>query len=616
MLINKLSFILTLSWLWLTSCSNQTTIDIQCREGSQSETWETLEKSVFPLKFSEGSFNPGYTTAYWWIKIKIDNNGRSTTKYILLNNPQINHITVIDQASPQKLNLGDKMAFGNRPVNYPDFAIPVNLSANEQRTIYIGIDKIGESLQLKAELYDHENLSQLINLKMLTAGLIMGWMLLIVLIVMLIWMYSKESSNLFYSLYIITITIWIFANLGVGFQLFWPSFPKFNNIARPFFLFTAACFFALTLLSYFKENTVTRHIRKALKIQTIISVVMIIILILVDVDGIPTALKFQFLIVVPIIIGIILLTAFLFIFLNWKASVKFSSFYFFGMLFYLFISFCQNIFQFGLTNPVLEFINLHGASISLFGETSIIAVGFIYKFNEFKKEKETIQAELLAQQFALSKEIIDIQELERKRIGQDIHDSIGGLLATMKIYLEKASLETLNTYLENCRKILDQCVHEVRTVIDNLVPQNIHLHGLCRAFELFISYCKESASAKIIFYHQLYSELTISSQTVLYRILTELLNNSCKHANATEINISIIEEGKEMRILFEDNGVGFNPALETKGHGIKNIRNRVKFLHGELHFESSHQGTTIIIHIPLTPNLKSVANHEDKDNTY
>jgi signal transduction histidine kinase len=286
------------------------------------------------------------------------------------------------------------------------------------------------------------------------------------------------------------------------------------------------------------------------------------------------------------------------------------------MLFYLFISFCQNIFQFGLTNPVLEFINLHGASISLFGETSIIAVGFIYKFNEFKKEKETIQAELLAQQFALSKEIIDIQELERKRIGQDIHDSIGGLLATMKIYLEKASLETLNTYLENCRKILDQCVHEVRTVIDNLVPQNIHLHGLCRAFELFISYCKESASAKIIFYHQLYSELTISSQTVLYRILTELLNNSCKHANATEINISIIEEGKEMRILFEDNGVGFNPALETKGHGIKNIRNRVKFLHGELHFESSHQGTTIIIHIPLTPNLKSVANHEDKDNTY
>jgi hypothetical protein len=87
------------------------------------------------------------------------------------------------------------------------------------------------------------------------------------------------------------------------------------------------------------------------------------------------------------------------------------------MLFFLIISFCQNIFQYGLTNPVLEFINIHGGSISLIGETSIIATSFIYKFNAFKKEKEIRETELLAQQFALSKEIIDIQELERKRTG-------------------------------------------------------------------------------------------------------------------------------------------------------------------------------------------------------
>jgi signal transduction histidine kinase len=159
-------------------------------------------------------------------------------------------------------------------------------------------------------------------------------------------------------------------------------------------------------------------------------------------------------------------------------------------------------------------------------------------------------------------------------------------------------------------------MHEIRTVIDNLVPQNIHLHGLCRAFELFIAYCKESSAAKTIFYHQIFSELTISSQIVIYRILTELLNNSNKHANASEINISVIEENNELRILFEDNGKGFNPVLETTGHGLKNISNRVKFLHGLMHVESSHQGTTIIIHIPLKAHLKSAANHENKDYSY
>lgn len=612
-MINKHSLIFFLLFFWLNSCSEQSPISIACKEGSPTETLKSLEKSSFPLYFKDGSFNPGYTTAYWWIKIKIDNKGQAATKYILLNNAQINHITVIDPSTPTNIKMGDKMVFGNRPINFSDFVIPIQLAANEERTIFIGIDKIGESLQLKAELSDYENLSKLINQKMLTIGLIMGWMILIVLIVMLIWLYSKENANIFYSLYIATITIWIMANLGIGFQLFWPSFPKFNNIARPFLLFTSACFFALTLLFYFKENSSNRLTRKALKIQTFIAVVMLIILSTVDVDQIPTTIKYQFLIVVPIIVGLFLLTAFLFIILNWKASVSFSGFYFFGMVFFLIISFCQNIFQFGLTNPVLEFINIHGGSISLIGETSIIATSFIYKFNAFKKEKEIRESELLAQQFALSKEIIDIQELERKRIGQDIHDSIGGLLATLKIYLEKLSIDNFNTHLEKSRNIADHCMHEIRTVIDNLVPQNIHLHGLCRAFELFIAYGKESASAKIIFYHQLFSELTISSQIVIYRILTELLNNSNKHSDASEINISVIEENNELRILCEDNGKGFNPALETAGHGLKNINNRVKFLHGLMHVESSHQGTTIIIHIPLKSHLQSIANHENKD---
>lgn len=212
-----------------------------------------------------------------------------------------------------------------------------------------------------------------------------------------------------------------------------------------------------------------------------------------------------------------------------------------------------------------------------------------------------MQVEILAQQFALSKEIINIQELERKRIGQDLHDSIGGLLATLKIYLDKATVDEANIYLNNCKKILEQCVHEIRIVIDNLVPQNIHLHGFSKAFELFISYSRGSTDANIIFYHQIQSKLSISSQTVLYRILTELLNNCIKHAKSSEINISIIEEKEEIRILFEDNGIGFNPNTENIGHGLKNILNRVKFLDGTMHTESSHEGTTIIIQVPAIP---------------
>lgn len=564
-----------------------------------------MQRADFPLHFSNGSFNPGFTNAYWWIKINLTNSSKAATKYILLNNPHINRITVLDPASKTKLLLGDKMIFDKRPVNFSDFAIPVQLAANETRTIYIGLDKIGESLHIKAELVDDANMGRLINIKMLTAGLIMGWMLLIVFIVMLIWFYTKEGSNLYYSAYIICISCWIFSNMGNGFQLFWPNFYAFNNISRPFFLFCAASFFALTLLTYFKESNFNKRTRKALKFQAILSVLMMLILITVDVNQIPVNYKFQFLMLVPVVLAIFVITSFLHIYANWRASADFSSFYFFGMIFFLFISICQNIFQFGLNNPLLQFINIHGASISLIGETSIIAAGFVFKFNKFKKEKELMQIEMLAQQFALSKEIINIQELERKRIGEDMHDSIGGLLATLKLYLDKATTDTINVYLNNCKKILEQCIHEIRIIIDNLVPQNIHLHGFSKAFELFIAYSRESTESNIIFYHQIQSKLSISSQTVLYRILTELLNNCIKHAKSSEINISIIEEKEEIRILFEDNGIGFNPNKENIGHGLKNISNRVKFLDGTMHTESSHQGTTIIIQVPIRPHLYS-----------
>lgn len=602
-------YIILLSVIFLlVGCRQTSPLEIHCRQGNSQETFQELEQSKFTQQISNGSFNPGYTNSYWWLKASIFNNTKNpAVQYILLNNPQINRITVLEKTDQASMLLGDKLPFHKRPVNLSDFAIPITLNPQESKTIFIGIDKIGESLQLKAELTDEKGLRELSNMQLLTAGIISGWMLLIIFIVIIIWYYTKEQANIHYVLYIGSITLWILSNFGIGFQLLWPSLPGFNNISRPFFLFLAQYFFAQAMLNYFGKKSGNINLRKIIELLSWLAILMALTLIFTDIENISIQYKTQFLLLLSISIGSFVLLSFLYIHSNWKASVKFSSFYFYGMLFFLFISLCQNIFQFGISNPILEFLNIHGASMSILGETSIIAIGFIYKFNEFKKEKETIQAELLAQQFAVSKEIINIQEQERRRIGQDIHDSIGGLLATMKIYLEKAAITTTPPYnrLEDCLRILDQCMHEIRIVIDNLVPQNIHLHGFCKAFELHIAHFSETTNSKTIFYHEVHSEITISSQTVIYRVLTELFNNCTKHAQATEINISIIEEEKNIRILFEDNGIGFNTHQVSKGHGLKNIANRIKFLNGKIHLDSNHQGTTTIIHIPVYLHLVS-----------
>ena len=611
----KITFpLLSILILFFSSCNDSFPLEMDCKEGRPDETFSQLEKSRFPIHVENGSFNPGYTNTFWWIKTTLTNrSNKQLQQYITINNPHINRITVLDREDQKGYLMGDKLPFHFRPVNFSDFAIPVSLGPLENKTIFLGIDKMGESLQFKAELTDENSFQTVANTKMLLIGLVTGWMLFIIFILLLIWFYTKEIANIHYALYIASITLWIISNKGVGFQLIWPDTPTFNNISRFFFLYLAQFFFAQALLKYFSVNNIKPILQKLLNIESWIALTLIPIILNIKPDEISPPIRSILLILLAILFGAFVIISSLYIFFNWKARVKYSKFYFWGMLFFVVISICQNIFQFGINSTFLEFLYVHGASMSIIGETSIIAVGFIYKFNEFKKEKEIIQAELLAQQFALSKEIIDIQELERKRIGQDIHDSIGGLLATMKIYLEKASHGASNTYLNNCIKILNQCMHEVRTVIDNLVPQNIHLHGLCRAYELFIAYCKESTSTNVMFFHQIQSEFSISSQTVIYRILTELLNNSNKHAGASEININIIEEDNELRILFEDNGKGFNPIPNTKGHGLKNISNRVKFLQGTIETDSSSQGSTFIINIPLHPHLTKQANNEKKD---
>lgn len=90
----------------------------------------------------------------------------------------------------------------------------------------------------------------------------------------------------------------------------------------------------------------------------------------------------------------------------------------------------------------------------------------------------------------------------------------------------------------------------------------------------------------------------------LFRISQELLTNCIKHAKATQATLQLIENNNDITLIFEDNGIELEEFNATEspasdGMGIKNMRNRVEFLHGKIHTDSSpNNGTTFIIEIP------------------
>jgi signal transduction histidine kinase len=89
---------------------------------------------------------------------------------------------------------------------------------------------------------------------------------------------------------------------------------------------------------------------------------------------------------------------------------------------------------------------------------------------------------------------------------------------------------------------------------------------------------------------------------MIYRVIQECVQNVLKHANATKLDVAMINENNEIDVTIEDNGVGFNTndADLTESNGIKNIRSRIEYLNGTLDINSNPgKGAMIALYIPL-----------------
>jgi PAS domain S-box-containing protein len=206
--------------------------------------------------------------------------------------------------------------------------------------------------------------------------------------------------------------------------------------------------------------------------------------------------------------------------------------------------------------------------------------------------------------------IIEAEEKERKRVAKDLHDGLGPLLSSVKLYVnELQSADTADAekkeMLKYTNELIDDAVSSTRTIANNLMPGVISDYGLVKALQSFCNKLNVAKSVNISFNTKDDSRRYDSTvEITLYRVLMELINNSIKHASAKNINITFGEENKLLSILFTDDGAGFDVAKTlsnpNRGMGLNNIINRVKSLQGSCEFSSkAGQGTVVKMEIDL-----------------
>lgn len=197
-----------------------------------------------------------------------------------------------------------------------------------------------------------------------------------------------------------------------------------------------------------------------------------------------------------------------------------------------------------------------------------------------------------------------IEDRERNRIATDLHDSLGGLLSSIKIALydfqESAPLsENEMDHLSRILHYVDDTKQELNRIVYNLTPLIVEKFGLLEAIK---QYCKKIQTDKFRIDLQLIkvpSQIVVEDEITFYRIIQEVLHNIVKHANATHVLLQIQTDKSGMLALsIEDNGDGMN--LETArlkgGLGLKSIYSRVQNLNGKISVESNkNEGTSIYI---------------------
>lgn len=203
----------------------------------------------------------------------------------------------------------------------------------------------------------------------------------------------------------------------------------------------------------------------------------------------------------------------------------------------------------------------------------------------------------------LLKAVIEAQETERKRLAEDLHDSVGQVLSAIKLKLHKLDKlnEGQNAMLADTRKLTDECIQEIRNIIHNVLPPVLTDFGLIDALQALCVKMNDNTPIQVAFTRKLNDERFGSEiELTLYRIAQELFGNAVKHSEASTIHVDLAKNGNTLVMSFRDNGKGFNIETVKHGFGIKNLRSRVQLINGKIDIYSKPlSGTITTINIPL-----------------
>jgi signal transduction histidine kinase len=523
------------------------------------------------------------------------------SRYLLVENPHINHIHFLQFGTKRSIITGDSLPFTQRPVPFRQFVFPVD-AVSDIDSIRLVLDKNGENLSYGMHLLNREQLDAYINRDHLIIGFITGFYLLAILISVVMTSFSRRLKFMYFSLFVCVSMLWMLNDIGWMYQWSWPENPQWHNSSRGFFSSMTMALFG----AYLYQNTgshLVKRIRYAIYALAFLICLKIVIGLIALAGHLPPGMKGASMYVNATYVSA--LFGYIAIGLLWNLRKHPEDrFEILGIITYAFFICQLGLNELGLRR--LHFDWLHQMGIILFFLLQILFIS-IHLFQLERKRREMEAEKILQmtidQDRVLTEKLIEMEEQEKTRIAQNIHDEIGSLFVALKYHLlsmkQNASSVHRAEDLDQLTRICNHGIEKQYSVVDDMIYDQHTVKQMDEAIREKFSLIFEKQALDFEFTCGIDRVSLSDIQNIqLYRIVTELFTNTLKHAGAGKVWLEI-RQGDSLWLSYRDDGRGFEPDSADTGRGLKNIRSRVSYLKGNCNFDRRSDGCRFTMEIPI-----------------
>ncbi|MCH8556676.1 MAG: hypothetical protein LAT84_02585 [Balneolia bacterium] len=544
-----------------------------------------------------GSHYYGFVQDYVWIGLSLKNRSAASSWIVEIQNPNINFIDFYARTGsgePELLtSTGRAAPMSSRDFKHTNFAFAIEVPPGKTTEVLFLLDKRRSSLQYPVTIWSQNHFFQQQQLNYAYYGLYFGAFIFVALVSIIAYLLSFYTRILWYLLYMLSVGIFVFVDLGLAQKYVYPESQVIGGHARIGISYFMIITLNLFVMSYFSTKRYFRLIHR------VITGCLVAIGLLAATHLFFTAFAVQNATVIIIVLYATVLCSFgsaILAALRYFMVDKYSSLLFIGAFSFIFAAgllfICT---EFGLiTLPSMLFTPIQIASLL---EIAFLSAGIVWQVRLAKKEHALLVGKISRLENENLRAYIKGSEKERERVAMELHDEIGSRLSQLNrnVASKRAGENAI-------KKEISSVIQQVRLLSHKLSPFGLSVHGLSEAIHQMVREVNESSSVRYSFQAvDIPDDLPDEKAVQLFRIVQESIQNIEKHSRAQTAEIQLICVDGDIVVTIEDDGVGILPEENrSRGIGMYNIEKRVAYVGGKLSVASQPgDGVEIMVTMPL-----------------